>query len=156
MDTAALNKTTPPWLHVCPCPLAEFEDSLREWESPGKRVVRILRGRKCVTKADFFNEAAAALQFHSYFGENWDAFADCLRDSLAGFEKCAIAIGITDAEKLLANDATSAATLAEILSDALQDVNAMPKPGKPRPFNVLLQCPASKAAALTKRWQQGR
>lgn len=41
---------------------------------------RALRGKKMRTVAALYDEFAAALQFGYYFGENKDAFDDCLRD----------------------------------------------------------------------------
>ena len=40
----------------------------------------LLRGNEIHTKADFLSSAAAALSFPDYFGNNWDAFEDCLTD----------------------------------------------------------------------------
>jgi hypothetical protein len=46
---------------------------------------RVVRGRKMRSLDGLFDEFAAALQFESYFGENWPAFAECLseRDDLS-------------------------------------------------------------------------
>lgn len=41
-----------------------------------------LDGRGINDKATFLGRAAAALQFPSYFGHNWDAFEECLSDKL--------------------------------------------------------------------------
>lgn len=37
-------------------------------------------GRKIATKEDFLREAAEAMNFPAYFGHNWDAFDECIRD----------------------------------------------------------------------------
>lgn len=34
----------------------------------------------CRSKADFFRECARALNFPDYFGGNWDALDECIRD----------------------------------------------------------------------------
>ena len=39
-----------------------------------------LRGKKCRTENDFFSEVAASFQFPFYYGENWDAFDECIQD----------------------------------------------------------------------------
>ncbi|GEE00929.1 hypothetical protein nbrc107696_13750 [Gordonia spumicola] len=39
-----------------------------------------VRGWKCLTFGDLFDEFAAAFQFPSYFGYNRDALLDCLQD----------------------------------------------------------------------------
>jgi RNAse (barnase) inhibitor barstar len=37
-------------------------------------------GRAIHNKTDFFRVCAISLRFPDYFGQNWDAFEDCLRD----------------------------------------------------------------------------
>ena len=39
-----------------------------------------LDGRQIVTKEDFLREAAEVMSFPAYFGQNWDAFDECIRD----------------------------------------------------------------------------
>ena len=41
---------------------------------------KMIRGKKCNTKEKLFDEFAAAFQFPDYFGENWDAFNECIND----------------------------------------------------------------------------
>ncbi|WP_141576831.1 barstar family protein [Actinomadura sp. WMMA1423] len=68
-------------------------------------------GHDCRTRAAFFREAARALGFPDYFGHNWDAFLDCLRD-LDG-----PAFTVARADELLADeDPRELAVLLEILS----------------------------------------
>lgn len=40
----------------------------------------VVDGRACRTRAPFFAEVARVLDFPDYFGHNWDALVDCLRD----------------------------------------------------------------------------
>jgi hypothetical protein len=68
-------------------------------------VVREVRGRRMPTVAALFDEFAAALQFPYYFGENKDAFDECLREldeflgSAAGY-----VIVVRDATRLLSRE----------------------------------------------------
>lgn len=39
-----------------------------------------LEGKKIEKKEQFLNHAAVAMKFPSHFGNNWDAFYDCLTD----------------------------------------------------------------------------
>ena len=39
-----------------------------------------LRGTRCKTEDDFFNEVSASFQFPFYYGENWPATDECLCD----------------------------------------------------------------------------
>lgn len=41
-----------------------------------------IRGQKSYTKESFFAEISAALQFPWFFGNNWSALEDCLKDFL--------------------------------------------------------------------------
>jgi len=51
-----------------------------ERSSEKRTVCRVIRGHKATTKSAFLDECAAAWQFPCYFGENWDAFEECLTD----------------------------------------------------------------------------
>lgn len=53
--------------------------ALLGWSAAGL-TVRVVRGRKMRSLAELFDEFAAALQFPLYFGENKDAFDECLAD----------------------------------------------------------------------------
>jgi len=48
--------------------------------SAEKIQVRFLRGSKMASFSGLFDETAAALQFPWYFGENWNAYDECLSD----------------------------------------------------------------------------
>jgi RNAse (barnase) inhibitor barstar len=65
-----------------------------------KAVTRIIRGRSCQTSKDLFHEFSSALQFPYYFGENWDAFDECIND-LSWLNTHNIVIVITNAGILL-------------------------------------------------------
>ena len=64
-------------------------------------VLRVLRGTRMRTDAEAFVEMAAALQFPSYAGPNWNAVLDCLRD-LQWLPARAYLIVITRADRLFA------------------------------------------------------
>ena len=73
-------------------------------------------GRACRTRAAFFTEAARVLNFPEYFGHNWDALVDCLR------EVGAIDVVVSNAEELLADEpADRFATLLDIAATAAPD-----------------------------------
>lgn len=55
-------------------------DGLRYSLAEAGCVVREVRGAKMPTVAALFDEFAAAFQFPAYFGENKDAFDECMRD----------------------------------------------------------------------------
>lgn len=66
-------------------------------------VVRIVRGKKCHTKKSFFDEISAAFQFPHYFGENWDAFDECIND-LGWLEADKYLLIIEDVDQLFASE----------------------------------------------------
>lgn len=56
------------------------EDALQaQIEQLGYQMVH-LDGTKITTKDALLNELAQAMQFPAYFGKNWDALEECLRD----------------------------------------------------------------------------
>ncbi|TSE02228.1 hypothetical protein FOS14_01315 [Skermania sp. ID1734] len=80
-----------------------MEDDVRV-QLPADYVMRAVRGTKMNSIAGVFDEFAAALQFPYYFGENKDAFEECLRD-LEEFLGAAsgYVIVVRDAECVLAS-----------------------------------------------------
>lgn len=80
----------------------------------GDATIRLLRGHKSRTLRALFDEWAAALQFPSYFGENWAAFEDCLRD-LPRANPTDHLLLIANSAELLADEPQHRATLFEIL-----------------------------------------
>ena len=91
-------------------------------------MTRWLRASRMRTKAALLDEFAAALQFPSGMGMNWDGFDECLND-LEWLEGGAAALFVFDTEQLLADaPPEDQATLFEIL-DAEGDV----------PVHVVLQ-----------------
>ncbi|NEW41153.1 barstar family protein [Nocardia cyriacigeorgica] len=86
------------------------------YQAPSGYRVRELRGKKMRTVAGVLDEFAAALQFPYYFGNNKDAFDDCLRDlddwlgSAEGY-----VVVVRDGGQLLADAPADRAWLASAL-----------------------------------------
>lgn len=155
MKLAVLSRTTPPWTHLWATSADNIFTALRDWESKSlsKRVVRFIRGRKCTTKSQFFDETAAALQFPNYFGENWDAFNECFAELQSYGDKAAIVVAITDTDMLLVKESSrEAGIFAEVVASALQCSNRAEKPSKPRPFHVVFQVTPQLESSTRKRW----
>lgn len=57
----------------------EIGSAVIGWTEAGL-TVRVVRGRKMRNLRALFNEFAAALQFPLYFGENEDAFNECIAE----------------------------------------------------------------------------
>lgn len=111
LDWNRLLTLPPPWAHLVCCSHREI-DSILHYRVPENTgvVARILRGKRCSTKQTLFQEWAAALQFPYYFGENWDAFDEC----------------ITDLEWLPARGYVFAITLTDLLlRDADEDLQVL-------------------------------
>lgn len=105
MTTELLISAEPPYLLVIEAEtskIIEFGWAL-EIQHPGKPVVRFLRGKKMSRLASLYDEFASALQFPDYFGENWNAFDECITD-LSWLPADFYVLIITEAHLLLADD----------------------------------------------------
>ena len=82
MHKHPLLKLERPWLHRLVATESQLCDlNLQLVQITKPRVVsRVVRGHKCRSTQALFDEFAAALQFPYYFGENWNAFDECLAD----------------------------------------------------------------------------
>ncbi|HEY2794380.1 MAG TPA: barstar family protein [Micromonosporaceae bacterium] len=54
--------------------------ALRDELAAADWLMRVVDGGTMTDRASMFEEFAVACDFPSWFGGNWDAFADCLRD----------------------------------------------------------------------------
>ncbi|GGK94294.1 hypothetical protein Sme01_57030 [Sphaerisporangium melleum] len=76
----------------------------------------VVDGRACRTRAAFFEEVARALRLPGYFGRNWDALTDSLRDATRAGP---VALVVQHAEHLLdAEPPGQLTTLLDVLSEA--------------------------------------
>ncbi|WP_405489490.1 barstar family protein [Nocardia sp. NBC_00511] len=138
--------TAAPVLGMLPLGAAEFSGV--RYRIPADYVSRELRGRRMRTVAEVFDEFAAAFQFPYYFGENKDAFDECLRD-LDDFvgEAQGYVVVIRNAALLLDQQAGERDWFAEAMADCAA---VWAKRGTP--FRVVLQDatpPGLAAVALT-------
>lgn len=151
MNVKSLTKTAKPWFHLLAGSTSDATNAL--WALNGhETAMRIVRGRKATAAQSFFDEASAALQFPYYFGENWDAFHDCIND-LEWLKAKAVIVGVLEANKVLEASPTDAAKLASVLQSAAEHWNHPAKPGVAKPFHIVLHCLAGEEAATKTRWQ---
>jgi len=101
-------------------------------------VVR-LDGAKMLEVHDVFEQFSGALRFPAYFGWNWDALSDCLRDLSWWPADCYLII-VDRAEEMLKGSPEERAVLFAVLSRAVRDwANPLGKTGgKGILFRVLL------------------
>jgi RNAse (barnase) inhibitor barstar len=150
MDLAQLTRPAGPWLHLLVATPSAASDDLRALAqaAPLRLAARVIRGRKATTVAAFFDEVSAALQFPCYFGENWDAFRDCLAD-LSWLRAEAVVLLLADAAHLLEKaTAAEVQSFLVVLNDAVQRWN-----GAARPFHVIWHTAPAEEEALKRRWQ---
>jgi len=121
---------------------------------PEWNIVRI-RGKKSADDAHFFDEAAAALQFPYYFGENWDAVWDCITD-LNWLRGLSYLLVFDSADYLL----TESNGGFKLLLDELTDAHALwhretadfgARGRQPIAFQSVLACDPDAVDALTRR-----
>lgn len=156
MDATALVRVGPPTAVIIPGSWREvvtLQIGMEESHTDTNFVH--LRAAKMRTVAGFLSELAAVMQFPIWFGENWDALEDILRDR-AGFAGTVIAI--YNAEQLLA-DGTAAdrVNFAEAMErcnrywlddDDEREEDAADDEG----FHLLCQVPEGELGDFRARW----
>lgn len=75
-------KHEPPWLHLCVTDVSSITNAAFKlhMECRAQFATLRLRGNKMRNISALFNEFGAALQFPYYFGENANAFDECIND----------------------------------------------------------------------------
>jgi hypothetical protein len=121
----------------------------------GGSQARVIRGSKTTTLDGFFDEIGAALQLPAYFGENWPALDECLKD-LSWLRGPAYVLIVTEADSLFRDDEfDSLPTLLKLAASAAEAWAVPADTGKPWghgsvPFHVVFQV---RKAAL-KEWHR--
>jgi hypothetical protein len=127
------------------------------WADSGL-TARVVRGRKMRTLQGLFDEFAAALQFPLYFGENEDAFNECIAEleTLPAGE--GYVVTITEPDEVLADAngealgwlARSLASAAEEWSQPVELGEWWDRPAVP--FHVVLVGQNDAIATAERRW----
>lgn len=151
---------------LTPGEIAFLDDSIRNTQPLLHLVppdeVRIVRGTRCRTKEDLFDEFSAALQFPWYFGHNWDAFDECLQD-LGEWMIVAktLTIVVVESSEVLSLDEEEGSF--EIFARIMRR-NVQPDAGEPElagegfsprvPIALVLVESADRIAAVAARWSR--
>lgn len=135
------------------------ENATLGWAEAGLSV-RTVRGKKMRTVPQLFDEVSAALQFPYYFGENWNAFDECLSEIDWFPFGNGFVIVIRDAECVLADEPNAEirtlvrlfTTAHETYSVAVEEGGSWDRP--PVPFHVvLLGANDERRKAAEGRWK---
>jgi hypothetical protein len=121
--------------------------------------VRTVRGRKMRTVEGVFDEMAAALQFPYYFGENWDAFDECLSDMDWMPMDAGVVVVVSEPGEVLVD--AGGAELGVLVRTIVRAGSVYSRPietgewwDRPAvPFHVVLQSSPFHAAAVRARWR---
>jgi hypothetical protein len=150
----------PPYLHLVICDTREFANWAVPWTDSEKSniVARTIRGKKCSTARDLFNEVGAALQFPYYFGENWDAFNDCITD-LEWISGNGYLLFIPDAEKVLPSMDRDFQIFIDLLQIAGKEwaeshENDETFPRFAKPFHVVFHCSSTSENLMVNKLNQ--
>jgi RNAse (barnase) inhibitor barstar len=156
MHPEILTRPGRPWLHRLVASTSDLCDAVAAIEAaaPGRVAARIVRGRKATTKAAFLDEAAAALQFPYYFGNNWDAFYDCVTD-LSWLHAESGVVCVADAGHLLENaPGRDVDSLVEVMCEALRTVNDQGRALGPKALHVVLHTTPEELPLFEQRWSE--
>lgn len=134
---AYLHSTKPPWIAVLPS---------KDWVTTGHSASYQsdlsfieIKGRRCQTKSSLLKHFAQQLRFPDYFGHNWDAFEECIRD-LEWLPARGYVIVIVEADKLLSRSKPDLRTFVDIMNAAGEDwatSSGSARDGR-KPFHTIL------------------
>lgn len=132
-------------------------EQVSAWRAAGM-TVGVVRGRTMRTVAGLFHEVSAALQFPSYFGENWAAFDESLADMEWTPSSAGLVVAVLDAVEVLSDEPEAEmATLVSAVARAAQTYAEPIDSGEwwdrpPVPFHVVLQAGEGEETTIRTRW----
>jgi IS1 family transposase len=158
IDWEPLLAPVPPWAHLLACEAGELDRAVGRFKSLHPRrhdvIVRIMRGYRSRTKSELLSEWAAALQFPWYFGHNWDAFHECIRD-MAWLSASSYVYVIEQSDMLLKREAHRLTTQIEIFASSAVEWAEYGEGGpqwrRNTLFHVVFQCKPALADATRDR-----
>lgn len=155
MKLDSLLRSHEPWLHLLVAGESEVCNAL--WalvrSSEGRAVCRVIRGHKATTEPAFFDECAAAWQFPYYFGENWDAFEECLTD-LEWLPAETYVFCVVQGIHLLEKESSEQQHRLLVVLERIAKEWGQSTPSRPaKVFHVFLQCTAEEKPSLDQRLQ---
>ena len=112
-----------------------------------------IRGNKCASLSALFDEWAAALQFPFYFGENLNAFADCMGDLIRAHPTNHVIV-VSNAGSLLTDDLDCLPEFFDVLSRVPDTWKQRYGPTQNHQFKLILQDSSDKIVALRNQLQQ--
>jgi hypothetical protein len=152
MPQSFFENIQPPFLLKSTLDISEFEDYLNSLRSGCGMYVAVLRGERMQTFQSLYQEIAAALQFPYYFGNNWNALDECIKDlEWLWLSSKAFIIGITNGELILSQEGNDDRRAFGVLLKETCAIFSMPYDeekewGRPGiPFHIIMQCQDEKA-----------
>jgi RNAse (barnase) inhibitor barstar len=142
-----------PWAFLLAAPEQEVDRIASLVRGNFEGVVRIIRGERCSTVHDLFDEWAAALEYPHYFGQNWDAFEECITD-LEWLPATCYVFFVTQTSRVLVDAEQDFTVFVDVLGKAAEEW-ATPKVGewaRPAvPFRIVFQCEPDQRSAVLQR-----
>ena len=144
----------PPWIQ----PWYEDHDAaystlrkVRGELAPHGIFVGSLRGDRMRNRKGVFDQFSTLLQFPRHFGENWNAFVDCMQD-LDLLHSCGFLIVVLDAMDVLVDgDEDEYRLLCKVLSEAGESWAQTTSLRSALPFRVVLHETQERAMGLSGR-----
>ncbi|WDF50964.1 barstar family protein [Paenibacillus sp. KACC 21273] len=147
-----------PYFYIKKGDLSEFTNLLWDLKRVNEQwIARLVRGTKCTTTKNLFNEFSAVFQFLWYFGENWNAFDECIND-LSWLNAESYVLFISNSEALLELNMESLVTFLNIMKNTImeweqgRDFGAMKT--SPIPFKIIFHSTEGNAQKVINKFQE--
>jgi RNAse (barnase) inhibitor barstar len=114
IDLSGLISREAPWVHR-PTGALGINEVMERVEAAGGRVVT-MDGRRMPTAESLFREYVREFHFPEYFGYNWDAFYECMRE-LEGIPAPAYLTVVEHSDQVLSENSRDLAVYLELLAD---------------------------------------
>ncbi|MFJ7755278.1 barstar family protein [Peribacillus muralis] len=144
MEKSCFNKLGKPFFHLSNDQYIFnelYESTMKDFETNSKKFVALIEGCKCQNKKGFFKEFAIKMKFPDYFGDNWDAFNECIND-LEWLNCEQYVVFIKDFNFLFKNDEKNLTLFLKILVDTVEEWNMGREYGAlqtlPTPFHIVI------------------